>query len=49
MKIWLCDISESPALEVSQFVSLFVVLIEVVPFINHLSPSKVQGDLSVFA
>lgn len=29
--------------------SLFVVLIEVVPLVKHLSPSKVQGDLPVLA
>lgn len=30
-------------------VSLFVVLVEVVTLVDHLSPSKVQGDLSVLA
>lgn len=30
-------------------VSLFVVLVEVVALVDHLSPSKVQGDLPVLA
>lgn len=33
----------------SVLISLLVVLIQVVPFIDHLSTSKVQGDLPVLA